>query len=199
MVRRMKNQLENDGFITRFKTLYRENAPMLMFYASKYVDIVVAEDVVHDVFLKIWQRKDFLLSEEYIKNYLYRSVRNACLDYLKHQEVEENYVKDTINRLKIEEIHRNDDPAFLYSGDERMKSVRRAMDKLPAKCREVFELSYLEEKKSGEIASLLGVSIRTVEAQLYKALKILRGALLPLILFFMEFISKIFILFVFIL
>ena len=59
---------------------------MLIFYAGKYVNAVTAEDLVQDVFLKVWQKRTFLFLKEGIKTYLYRSVQHACLDYLKHQE-----------------------------------------------------------------------------------------------------------------
>ena len=78
---------------------------------------------------------------------------------------------------KIEEIYYNDDPQFLFSKDERLEHVYKEIDKLPEKCREIFIMSYLEERKTAEIALLLNLSTRTVEAQLYKALKTLRNAL----------------------
>ena len=56
---------------------------MLIFYAGKYVNAVTAEDLVQDVFLKVWQKRTFLFLKEGIKTYLYRSVQHACLDYLK--------------------------------------------------------------------------------------------------------------------
>ena len=58
---------------------------MLIFYAGKYVNAITAEDLVQDVFLKVWQKRTFLFLKEGIKTYLYRSVQHACLDYLKHQ------------------------------------------------------------------------------------------------------------------
>ena len=68
----------------QFKELYKSIAPMLIFYAGKYVNAVTAEDLVQDVFLKVWQKRTFLFLKEGIKTYLYRSVQHACLDYLKH-------------------------------------------------------------------------------------------------------------------
>ena len=73
-------------------TKYISIAPMLIFYAGKYVNAVTAEDLVQDVFLKVWQKRTFLFLKEGIKTYLYRSVQHACLDYLKHQEVKGDYI-----------------------------------------------------------------------------------------------------------
>ena len=88
----------------QFKELYKSIAPMLIFYAGKYVNAVTAEDLVQDVFLKVWQKRTFLFLKEGIKTYLYRSVQHACLDYLKHQEVKGDYINAVTTKLKIEEI-----------------------------------------------------------------------------------------------
>ena len=109
------------------------------------------------------------------------------LDYLKHQEVKGDYINAVTTKLKIEEIYYNDDPQSLFAEDERLELIYKEMDKLPEKCREVFTMSYLEERKTSEIAVLLNISPRTVEAQLYKALKILRGILLSCLIFLSNF------------
>lgn len=158
---------------------------MLIFYAGKYVDMTTSEDLVQDVFLRVWQKRTFLFLREGIKTYLFRSVQHACLDYLKHQEVKGDYVNVIMTKLKIEEIYYNDDPQSLFSEDDRLINIYKQMEKLPDKCREIFIMSYLDEKKTPEIAALLNISSRTVEAQLYKALKMLRNSLL-LFLFIIE-------------
>lgn len=131
---------------------------MLIFYAGKYVNAVTAEDLVQDVFLKVWQKRTFLFLKEGIKTYLYRSVQHACLDYLKHQEVKGDYINAVTTKLKIEEIYYNDDPQSLFAEDERLELIYKEMDKLPDKCREIFTMSYLEERKTSEIAVLLNIS-----------------------------------------
>lgn len=183
----MNKPLENDLGFNRFRELYQTYAPLLIYYAGKYVDMATAEDLVQDTFLKIWQKRSFLFWEENgLKTYLYRSVRHACLDRLKHQDVEGDYIQAIANRLKIEEIYYNDDPQAFFGEDERLSRIYTQMEKLPGKCREIFVMSYLEERKTAEIARLLGISPRTVEAQLYKALKILRS-LLPFFLIYLRF------------
>ena len=147
----MKDYIIKNHELDKFKLLYLENAPRLIFYASKYVDSDTAEDLVHDIFIKIWQKKEIYSVEEGLKTYLFRSVQNAA-------ELEK----------------------------ERLDSVYREIAKLPDRCREVFTLAYVDGKKSVEIAGMLNISQRTVEAQLYKGLKIIRNvlALLALVLFF---------------
>lgn len=181
----MNRPEKEDQDLIQFRALYKANAPMLIFYAGKYVDMTTSEDLVQDVFLRVWQKRTFLFLREGIKTYLYRSVQHACLDYLKHQEVKGDYVNVIMTKLKIEEIYYNDDPQSLFSEDDRLINIYKQMEKLPDKCREIFIMSYLDEKKTPEIAALLNISSRTVEAQLYKALKMLRNSLL-LFLFIIE-------------
>jgi RNA polymerase sigma-70 factor (ECF subfamily) len=154
-----------------------ENAPRLTYFANKYVDPGTAEDIVQDVFLKVWQKNLFLLSGNGLKTYLFNAIRNACLDYLKHQSVEQNYMSTVIHKLKVEELEYSDPSFLLFQEDDRMALIYNEIEKLPEKCREIFTLSYLHEKKSSEIANMLNISRRTVEAQLYKALKLIRDAL----------------------
>jgi RNA polymerase sigma-70 factor (ECF subfamily) len=169
--------MEGSHSIELFKELYLKNAPRLTYFANKYVDRGAAEDIVQDIFLKVWQKKIFLLSENGLRTYLFNAIRNACLDYLKHQSVEQNYMSAIVHKLKVEELQYNDHPVFLFQEDERIASIYNEIEKLPEKCREIFTLSYLHEKKSSEIATMLNISRRTVEAQLYKALKLIRNAL----------------------
>lgn len=183
----MNSPKEKDRELIQFKELYKSNASMLIFYAGKYVDATTAEDLVQDVFLKIWQKGTFLFLKEGVKTYLYRSVQHACLDYLKHLEVQGDYISTVTTRLKIEEIYYNDDPQSFFAEDERLELIYKEMNKLPDKCREIFTMSYQEERKTAEIAMLLNISTRTVEAQLYKALKILRSVLLGLLFFLFNF------------
>lgn len=157
-------------------------APILIFYAGRYVDKITAEDLVQDIFLRVWQKQTPLFLKEGLKTYLYRSVQHACLDYLKHQQIEGDYLSAIINRLKIEEINYYHDAQSLFEEDERLLLIYEEVEKLPRKCREIFVMSYFEERKAADIASLLNISKRTVEAQLYKALKMLRTVLLPVYL-----------------
>lgn len=187
MTTNMKKIEEEDRELNQFRMLYKTNVPMLIFYARKFVDPATAEDLVQDIFLRVWQKRLFQFLQDGIKTYLYRSVRHACLDYLKHQDVRGDYVKSMVTRLKIEEIYYNDDPRFLFPEDERIAFIYKEMEKLPDKCREIFSMSYLEERKTVEIADLLNISPRTVEAQLYKALKLLRAVLMAVFFFLIKY------------
>lgn len=178
------NTNDEPNVLEQFEGLYKMYAPRLICYAGRYVDSDTAEDVVQDIYMKLWQKRLFsIMEEKTLKSYLYHSVQNACLDFLRHQEVEGDYVQSVSLKWKIEEIYYNDSPDWLLGEDERLSSVYREVQKLPEKCRDIFMMSYMDELKTAEIAKRLDISPRTVEAQLYKALKTLRGALISLLIF----------------
>lgn len=147
-----------------------------MFFARKYVEHSSAEDIVHDVFLKLWNDGPLILIDETISNYLFQSVRNTCLNHLKHQVVEEEYIAKAVHNLKMEEIT-SINPEMVLISREQIDELYKAIDQLPEKCREVFLLSFRDEMKNKEIAEHLNISIRTVESHLYKAVVLLRKTL----------------------
>jgi RNA polymerase sigma-70 factor (ECF subfamily) len=174
-----KNIPETDtgDFMNQFSRLYEKYAPGMLFYARKFVDFQTAEDMVHDVFLKLWSRDSFLIIDQTIGSYLLRSVQNACYDCLKHQLVRDDYLSKATLELKLEELSGLDNPMNLLISSEQIESVYCAIEQLPEKCREIFKLTYIEEKANAEVAQMLHISVRTVESQIYKALKILRKLL----------------------
>ena len=167
----------NENFDITYKALFRRYYPSLIFYATRLVGEEEAEDVVQDVFVELWKRKDHIEIGDQIQAFLYRAVYTRALNVLKHRSVEEGYC------VAMEEI--NQRRAEFYQPDnnedkELRKEIHDAINELPDKCKEVFKLSYLHDMKNKEIADILGVSLRTVEAHMYKALKYLRGRLDPL-------------------
>ncbi|MDR0537865.1 MAG: RNA polymerase sigma-70 factor [Tannerellaceae bacterium] len=171
----MNEPLKEHELLAKFQTLYKQYAPELILFAAKFVDISSAEDFVHDVFLKLWNKRAFLYWEDGMKTYLYHAVRHACLDCLKHREIRDNVENNALLRLKIEELYYAESSNPLWQEDTRLTLVYREIENLPQKCREIFTMAYIEDRKASEIASLLNISKRTVEAQLYKALKIIRS------------------------
>lgn len=177
----MDEPLKEYELLERFRGLYKKYAPALIFYAAKVVDVTTAEDLVHDVFLKLWIKRTFIFWEDSLQTYLYNGVRHACLDHLKHQEVKNHLENDTLIKLKIEELYYSETPAGLWKEDNRLQSVYKEIEALPDRCREIFVMAYIEERKTSEIAAFLNISKRTVEAQLYKGLKRIREALLAFV------------------
>jgi RNA polymerase sigma-70 factor (ECF subfamily) len=163
-----------------FEHVFREFYAPLVGFATKYTnDQSAAEEVVQDVFYRMWNKANSLDIHTSVKAYLYGAVRNSCLNYIKHQKTKQEHVEHTkYTSSDASEIQ----PMEL---DELQEEINAAIQKLPEKCREVFLLSRMENKKYKEIAETLNISIKTVENQMGKALKILREQLakhLPILL-----------------
>ena len=173
----MNEPLNDQEVQDMFQALYKKYAQILIIYASKFVDRATAEDLVQDVFLKIWNKRLLIVWAEGLPSYLFNAVQHACIDYLKHIEIKNHIETNILTKLKMEELSYSGDSASFWQENHRLQSIYKEIENLPQQCRRIFTMSYLEERKSSEIASLLNISKRTVEAQLYKALKQIREAL----------------------
>ncbi len=152
------------------KLLFKEYYKNLCLFARQYVhDNEKVEDLVQDVFLNIWEKGELNASENQVKNYLYTSVRNRCLNYIRDNRKFDN----NSDVLQVENIHESNRIEYR----ELEKLIRTTIDSLPEKCREVFELSRFKGLKYQQIAELMGISVKTVEAQMSKALRVLRDKL----------------------
>lgn len=161
---------------------------MLCGYARKYLDDVdQAEEVVQEMFFNFWQKKEKLDINISIEAYLFRSVRNSCLNYLKHLKIREEHRLATNHELrkKEQEIH---DSVVALELQERIENV---IDQLPPERKKIFKMSRYEELKYKEIAEKLNLSVKTVEAQMGKALKYLRLHLAEYLSVFIIFIIEI--------
>lgn len=149
-------------------------------YACKYVPEDIAADIVQDVFLKLWQnnRAFFRLKDTSSQQaYLYACVRNACHDWIKHSNVVSSHSEPMASSIRADEILWYE---RLIEGEDfrcKVQQLNSAVEKLPEKCREIFRMHYMQQMRSAEIAARSGISVRTVEAQLYKALQSLRREL----------------------
>ena len=130
--------------------------------------------------MELWKRKEDIEDESHIKAFLYRIVYTRALNVIKHRTVVNNHADSVkkITQFKLDYYNPEANDVMGYiEGLETRKQINDAIGELPAKCREVFILSYQHDKKNKEIAEQLGISIRTVEVHLYKALKTLRKRL----------------------
>lgn len=156
-----------------FEELFTTHYPSLLLLARKILlDASAAEDVVHHVFLQLWEKREKLQIKESLTAYLGKAVRNACMNYLKHQKVEENYAASLL--LKVSEEELSTTPSAILIGQEQVQEIKKSIDQLPDKCAQVFKLSRFFSMSNKEIALLLDISVRTVENQIYRALKILK-------------------------
>ncbi len=164
-----------------FNELYRQYYLSLRSYAELFLDEEESEDVVQDVFLNVWLRKEGLDDSQSLQGYLLRSVYNSSLNVLKKKGRSNDY--RSVYEQEIEEIgykyydpDANDVIRKLYNQDLRAE-INAAINSLPARCREVFTLSYLHDIPSKEISLQLGISLSTVDNHIYSALKLLREKL----------------------
>ena len=185
-----------EDFYIIYKALFRKYYPNLIFYATRLVGEEEAEDVVQDVFEELWKRKDSMEIGDQIQAFLYRAVYTRSLNVLKHRNIESGYmaIVEEINQKRVEFYQPDNNEVIRRIEDRELKKeIYDAINELPDKCKEVFKLSYLHDMKNREIADTMGVSLRTVEAHMYKALKYLRSRLDHLIilltLFFLRYVS----------
>ena len=167
-----------------FQALFIDFFSPLCVFAHKYIESwEVCEDVVQDTFLKIWQNRKQIEIKTSARNFLLTSVRNSCVDYLRKKKLEIQWKeKEQLNNFLYES---ND----LYSCKELEEMLHTALAKLPNNIRQVFEMNRFEGKTYKEIAEKKEISVKTVEAQMTKALKILRVELanyLPLLILFID-------------
>lgn len=159
------------GDQTAFELLFHFYYPGLVMYSVQFTtDRMEAEEIVQDFFVRFWQKHQQILLTDSLKSYLFLSVKNGSLNYLKHKKVEEKYIK---KMAELSGRHIAYDPD-LYLASELQEKVKNAIDLLPEKCREIFIMSRIQGLKNEEIATNLNLSKRTVETQISKALKVLR-------------------------
>lgn len=167
-----------------FQTLFRNEYDRLCRYALTYMqDSQLAEDVVQDTFIKIWEQKKELIVTPNIRFYLITAVRNNCISALRRQKVQQVYYMEETPEPEPEPF-----PHFREQEEERnmqRRKIVKALNLLPPKCREVFLLVKLQGMSYKQTATILNLSVKTVENQMGKALRIFRettlGTLLPLI------------------
>ncbi|HEY1032349.1 MAG TPA: RNA polymerase sigma-70 factor [Flavipsychrobacter sp.] len=153
-----------------FEQVFKSHFKRLHAYACTIVkDEDAAEEVVQNIFCKLWEKKEQLQSLQSVSAYLYRAVYNESLNYLKHEKVKANYQSFAVKSMS--EADENAGKGRIIELEER---VAQAMSELPEQCRTIFHMSRFEDMKYREIADKMGLSIKTVENQMGKALKLMR-------------------------
>ena len=165
------------SFEMLFKTHYD---PLCRFALSYLQDPDDAEETVQAVFIGFWEKRQTIQVDTSLKAYLYRSVRNACLNEIKRVKVRKLHA----DSMMVEGEPQSQPSDHLAIRQELEEKIQEALQTLPEQCRLIFKMSRFEELKYQEIADQLNLSIKTVENQMGKALKIMRTQLkdyLPLI------------------
>jgi len=157
-----------------FETLFRTSYNSLVRYAQTILkDYDTSEEIVQELFFRLWQDKEKLKVESSLKGYLFRSVHNRCLHYIEHQKVVDRHAGEIASVTS--EISEPVTEAIYYS--ELQAKVTKVLERLPERCGEIFRMSRFDGLKYNEIAEKLSVSLKTVEANMGRALKEFRKAL----------------------
>ncbi|HEY4789493.1 MAG TPA: RNA polymerase sigma-70 factor [Bacteroidales bacterium] len=162
-----------------FEALYQYFQPRLKYFANQYLhDSDDAQSIVQDVFTELWDKRNSLSEDTNIQAWLFTVTKNKALKMIskiKSRQNYDNYIR--IRQLDIDYKALDDFETSNFLFDELQSKVQSALEKLPASCRMIFEMSRFQDKKNKEIAEELGLSIKTVEAQISKALKLMRNYL----------------------
>jgi RNA polymerase sigma-70 factor, ECF subfamily len=175
-----------EGNASAFEMIFRTYYQSLCNYAYSFLsDKDEAEEVVQATFITIWEKRASVSIDTSFKSYLYRAVRNSCLNVIKHEKVKQQHASYQVaySESSVESVSQ------AVQASELENKIQEAMKALPEQCRLVFQLSRFEELKYAEIAEQLQISVKTVENHMGKALKIMREQLkdyLPLFLIFMK-------------
>lgn len=177
---RLFKDMAEDDDQDAFRVLFLQFFSPLCVFANRYVeDKETCEDIVQDTFMRIWEKRKGIFITSSFRNFIVTSVRNSCIDYLRKQELENNWVQW---RIDVDSEENNGD---IYTLRELQSILKEALSKVPENIRTTFEMNRFEGKKYAEIAELKQISVKTVESHICKVLKYLRTELkdfLPLLL-----------------
>ena len=162
-----------EGDIKAFEEIFRRYYSPLCWYAAGITgEMEAAEEIVEELFYVFWKDREHLQIFQSVKSYLYKAVRNEALQYCQHKEVKERYREYVLAGNVLEQ---DSDPHRQLEYEELQGLIRHTLDKLPVRRLQIFEMHRMEGKKYAEISSSLSLSIKTVEAEMTKALRTLRN------------------------
>jgi RNA polymerase sigma-70 factor, ECF subfamily len=179
--------MSKDKYSLKYEELFRTYFSSLCYFAQKYVsDLDSSKEIVHKVFVNIWEKRETFDFEKSAKSYLFTAVYNRCLNHIRDQK---KFVSDATLQSS-EELSQPDMNTDHLEAAELESNVWKIINGLPERCKEIFVLNRFEGKKYGEIAEELNISLKTVETQMTKALKILRDNLKDYLKLLIIFIIK---------
>ncbi len=159
-----------------FEIVFKSHYVKLSLYANRFInDIDISKEIASDSLTFLWEKRGTLSFTSSVTAYLYKMVQNKCMNYIKHQRIENEYVNYMIRNKLLDEIPEHDTNP--YHEKELAEQIRQAIDTLPEKCKLVFEMSRFEYLKNKEIAERLNISQNTVERHITIALEKLRKSL----------------------
>jgi RNA polymerase sigma-70 factor (ECF subfamily) len=162
------------GDTGQFESLFRSSYVSMVRYAKRLVkDNDTAEEIVQDLFFRLWQDKEKIIIESSLNGYLFRAVHNRCLHWIDHNKVVERHAREASSR----EAEGTENPTDAIYYKELQLKIAIIIERLPERCGRIFCMNRFEGLKYSEIAKKLSVSIKTVEADMGRALREFRKAL----------------------
>lgn len=160
-----------------YELIFRRYYLSLCGFAARFVgQPETAEEIVQEIFLKLWEKKSSFSIDSSLKSYLFRAVYNSCLNYHMHAKIENKYLsflKETSLRNET-----GSDPVLdSLAYKELNEKITEAIERLPAECKKIFKMSRFDGMKYAQIAEQLRISVKTVETQISRALLRLRSEL----------------------
>jgi RNA polymerase sigma-70 factor (ECF subfamily) len=154
-----------------FESLFKEYYKSLCIFGLKIVkDAILAEEIVEDIFFQLWEKKTTLELNTSVKSYLFKAVYNNSLKHLRHQKIVLNHESQVRSNLESGIQY----PENYAETGEIMHIIRKTLEQVPEKTRQIFEQNRYEGLKYNEIAEQMGISVKTVEAHISSILKLFR-------------------------
>ncbi len=162
------------GDVKQFESLFRSSYVSLVRYAKTLLkDHDTAEEIVQDLFCRIWKDREKINIESSLNGYLFRAVHNSCLHYIEHSRIVEKHAEE----MSFRQQESPESPSDILNYKELQAKIASILEKLPERCGKIFYMNRFEGLKYNEIAEKLSVSVKTVEANMGKALKEFRKEL----------------------
>lgn len=159
--------------VKAFEILFHLYYGYLCLYAQKIIkNEAASEEIVQDFFVRFWEKREQLTIESSLKNYLFRSVKNLCLNYIQH-----NRIKAVYEQVMLSQAEENSSFDADFIEFDLAEKIEECIQTLPEKRREIFRLSREDGLRYREIAEKLNISVKTVETQMSLAIKSLRDNL----------------------
>lgn len=158
----------------QFESLFRSSYVSLVRYARTIVkDHDTSEEIVQDLFFTLWQDKEKISIKSSLNGYLFRAVHNRCLHWIEHNRIVEKHATE----MAVREVEISGKPDEIIYYRELQDKIAWILERLPERCGQIFCMNRFEGLKYSEIAEKMSISVKTVEANMGRALKEFRKAL----------------------
>lgn len=162
------------GDVQQFESLFRSSYVSLVRYAKTLLkDQDTSEEIVQDLFFRIWQDREKIRIESSLNGYLFRSVHNRCLHFIEHSRIVDKHAEE----MSFRQPESPESPSDILNYKELQGKIASILERLPERCGQIFCMNRFEGLKYNEIAEKLSVSVKTVEANMGRALKEFRKEL----------------------